>query len=75
LDARLLANAAVPLPRAACRLPAKRERLDRQGRQRGDVAVVAGLGFAVALFLGFAAGIVPALGAYRARITDALRTV
>jgi putative ABC transport system permease protein len=37
--------------------------------------VVAGLGFAVALFLGFAAGIVPALGAYRARITDALRTV
>jgi putative ABC transport system permease protein len=37
--------------------------------------VVAGLGFAVALFLRFAAGIVPALGAYRARITDALRTV
>jgi len=33
------------------------------------------LGFGVALFLGFAAGIVPALGAYRARITDMLRTV
>jgi len=37
--------------------------------------LVAGLGFANALFLGFAAGFVPALGAYRARITDALRTV
>jgi putative ABC transport system ATP-binding protein len=37
--------------------------------------VVVVLGFAVALFLGFAAGIVPALGAYRARITDMLRTV
>jgi len=37
--------------------------------------VVALLGFAVALFLGFAAGIVPALGAYRARITEMLRTV
>ncbi len=36
---------------------------------------VAVLGFAVALFLGFAAGFVPALGAYRARITDMLRTV
>jgi putative ABC transport system permease protein len=36
---------------------------------------VALLGFAVALFLGFAAGLVPALGAYRARITDMLRTV
>ena len=29
----------------------------------------------VALFLGFAAGFVPALGAYRSRITDMLRTV
>jgi len=37
--------------------------------------LVAGLGFANALFLGFVAGFVPALGAYRARITDALRTV
>ena len=31
------------------------------------------LGFGVALFLGFAAGFVPAWGAYRARITDMLR--
>ncbi|HET7293245.1 MAG TPA: FtsX-like permease family protein [Vicinamibacteria bacterium] len=37
--------------------------------------VVAALGFAVALFLGFVAGFLPALGAYRARITDMLRTV
>lgn len=37
--------------------------------------MVAALGFAVALFLGFAAGFVPALNAYRARITDMLRTV
>lgn len=37
--------------------------------------LVAILGFAVALFLGFAAGFVPALSAYRARITDMLRTV
>jgi hypothetical protein len=29
----------------------------------------------VALLLGLAAGLVPALGAYRARITDMLRTV
>ena len=36
---------------------------------------VAALGFAVALFLGLAAGFTPALGAYRARITDMLRTV
>jgi ABC-type antimicrobial peptide transport system permease subunit len=36
---------------------------------------VAALGFAVALFLGFAAGFVPALAAYRARITEMLRTV
>jgi len=36
---------------------------------------VAALGFLVALFLGFAAGFVPALGAYRSRITEALRTV
>jgi len=37
--------------------------------------VVAALGFAVAIFLGFAAGLVPALNAYRSRITDMLRTV
>ena len=37
--------------------------------------LVAALGFGVALFLGFAAGFVPALGAYRSRITDMLRTV
>ncbi len=37
--------------------------------------LVALLGFGVALFLGFAAGFFPALAAYRARITDMLRTV
>jgi putative ABC transport system permease protein len=37
--------------------------------------LVAALGFANAVFLGFVAGFVPALGAYRARITDMLRTV
>jgi hypothetical protein len=37
--------------------------------------LVSALGFGVAIFLGFAAGFVPALGAYRARITDMLRTV
>jgi len=36
--------------------------------------LVAVLGFAVAVFLGLAAGFVPALAAYRARITDMLRT-
>ena len=36
---------------------------------------VAAVGFAVALFLGFAAGFLPASSAYRARITDMLRTV
>ena len=36
---------------------------------------VAAIGFAVAIVLGFAAGFVPALSAYRARITDMLRTV
>jgi putative ABC transport system permease protein len=36
---------------------------------------VAALGFAVALFLGFAAGFVPATNAYRSKITDMLRTV
>jgi putative ABC transport system permease protein len=37
--------------------------------------MVAALGLAVALLLGFMAGFVPALGAYRSRITDMLRTV
>jgi putative ABC transport system permease protein len=37
--------------------------------------VVAALGFAVAIGLGFAAGVVPAFNAYRSRITDMLRTV
>jgi putative ABC transport system permease protein len=37
--------------------------------------LVAALGMGVAVFLGAAAGLVPALGAYRARITDMLRTV
>jgi putative ABC transport system permease protein len=36
--------------------------------------VVAALGFGVALVLGFAAGFAPAFSAYRARITDMLRT-
>jgi hypothetical protein len=36
---------------------------------------VAALGFAVSLGLGLAAGLVPALNAYRSRITDMLRTV
>jgi putative ABC transport system permease protein len=37
--------------------------------------LVAAFGFANAVFLGFAAGFFPALNAYRARITDMLRTV
>ena len=37
--------------------------------------LVAALGFLNALLLAFLAGLVPALGAYRARITDMLRTV
>lgn len=36
---------------------------------------VAAIGFAAALLLGFLAGIVPALNAYRARITELFRTV
>jgi putative ABC transport system permease protein len=36
---------------------------------------VAAVGFAVALFLGLAAGFVPAYNAYRSKITDMLRTV
>jgi putative ABC transport system permease protein len=37
--------------------------------------MVALMGFAVALFLGLAAGFVPAFNAYKSRITDMLRTV
>ena len=37
--------------------------------------LVAVVGFGVALFLGFAAGFLPAWSAYRSRITDMLRTV
>jgi len=37
--------------------------------------MIAVMGFGVALALGFAAGFVPALNAYRSRITDMLRTV
>jgi putative ABC transport system permease protein len=37
--------------------------------------LVALVGFGVALFLGFAAGFVPAWSAYRSKITDMLRTV
>jgi putative ABC transport system permease protein len=37
--------------------------------------MVAAVGFVVAILLGFAAGFVPALTAYRSRITDMLRTV
>ncbi|MEO8358818.1 MAG: hypothetical protein ABI672_02215, partial [Vicinamibacteria bacterium] len=36
---------------------------------------VAALGFAIAVVLGLVAGLVPALTAYRAKITDILRTV
>ncbi|MCM2257621.1 MAG: FtsX-like permease family protein [Vicinamibacteria bacterium] len=36
---------------------------------------IALLGFSIAVFLGLAAGVLPALQAYRARITDTLRTV
>jgi putative ABC transport system permease protein len=37
--------------------------------------MVGALGFTAALGLGFLAGFVPAMSAYRARITDMLRTV
>jgi hypothetical protein len=36
---------------------------------------VAALGATLALLLGFFAGLVPALGAYRSRIAETLRTV
>ncbi len=37
--------------------------------------LIASLGFGVAVLLGFAAGFVPALGAYRSKVTEMLRTV
>ena len=40
----------------------------------GLTPAVAVLGMCLALFLGFFAGLFPALGAYRARIADTLRT-
>jgi len=57
-------------------LPGLREALAGLGLSEIELQpLVAALGFGVALLLGFAAGFVPALGAYRARITDMLRTV
>lgn len=47
----------------------------RQFPDLGLSPTVGALGFAVALLLGFGAGLVPALTAYRARITEMLRTV
>jgi putative ABC transport system permease protein len=47
----------------------------RQFPNLGLSPKVAVLGFGIALFLGLAAGIVPALNAYRSKITDMLRTV
>jgi putative ABC transport system permease protein len=47
----------------------------RQFPNLGLQPQIAASGFLLALVLGFAAGLVPALAAYRARITDALRTV
>lgn len=47
----------------------------RQYPSLGLSPLIAGLGFANALLLGLLAGLVPALDAYRAKITDMLRTV
>jgi putative ABC transport system permease protein len=56
--------------------PGVRDMLAGVGLSTVDLQpVVAALGFAVSLFLGFAAGFMPAWNAYRARITDMLRTV
>ena len=57
--------------RPGSRTPGRRHRPLRASLR----PLVAALGFANAVFLGFVAGFVPALGAYRARITDMLRTV
>jgi putative ABC transport system permease protein len=56
--------------------PGVRDMLTGVGLSTIDLQpIVAALGFAVSLFLGFAAGFMPAWNAYRARITDMLRTV
>ena len=47
----------------------------RQYPNLGLSPEIATLGFGISLVLGSAAGFVPALGAYRSRITDMLRTV
>jgi putative ABC transport system permease protein len=47
----------------------------RQYPNLGLSPLIAGLGFANALLLGLLAGLVPALDAYRSKITDMLRTV
>ncbi len=57
-------------------VPGVRDMLLNLGLSSLDLKpVVALLGLGVSLFLGFAAGFAPAWGAYRARITDMLRTV
>ena len=56
-------------------IPGIRDMLLNLGLSSLDLKpVVALLGLAVSVFLGLAAGFVPAWGAYRARITDMLRT-
>lgn len=47
----------------------------RQFPNVGLSPTVAALGFGISMLLGLAAGIVPALNAYRSKITDMLRTV
>jgi putative ABC transport system permease protein len=47
----------------------------RQFPHLGLSPTMAAFGFGLGLFLGLAAGLVPAVGAYRARITQMLRTV
>ena len=65
--------------RGSCGSSPTRPGSGRPGRPRPVLAalrpLVAALGFANAVFLGFVAGFLPALNAYRARITDMLRTV
>jgi putative ABC transport system permease protein len=57
-------------------VPGVRDMLLNLGLSSLDLKpVVAVVGLLVSLFLGFAAGAAPAWGAYRARITDMLRTV
>ena len=47
----------------------------RQYPNLGLSPQIAALGFGISLFLGLAAGLLPALSAYRSRITEMLRTV